>query len=126
MMSWSVVGRGCHAVMGNHYISFVDILGSGKVFSEHSWGEKKFLLKLFLSFKRIFLPTHKHVDERQDTGGRKTITGESAPLLLKQLDTFCQAEPSKAKIPWSSKWTRNHPTGPVSHVHLRRPPNLLH
>lgn len=57
-MSRSVVRSGCHAVMGNHYISFVDIFSCGQVFSEQSC-EKKFLLKLFLSSKRLFLPTHK-------------------------------------------------------------------
>lgn len=117
-MSQSVVCKGCHAVMGNHYISFVDIFSCCKVFSEHSWG-KKFLLKLFLSSKKLLLLAHKH--ERQDTGCVKTIAKESAPLLLKQVDTFCQAEPAKTEIPGSSNRTCNHPTGPASHIHHSHP-----
>lgn len=69
-MSRSVVRTDCHAEMGNHYIHFVDIFSCGQVFSVQSWKKKKFLLKLFLSSKRLFLPTHKHVDERQDTGSK--------------------------------------------------------
>lgn len=87
----------------------------------YSPGEKKILLKLFLSSKRLFLPTHKHVDEKQDTGGLKTITEESAPLLLKQLDTLCQAEPAKAEIPGSSDSSSNHPTASGSHIPLSHP-----
>lgn len=83
--------------------------------------EEKVLLKLFLSSKRLFLPAHKHVDERPDRGGLKTITEESAPLLLKQLDTLCQAEPAKAVIPGSSNNASNHPTAPISHIPLSRP-----
>lgn len=86
--------------------------------------KKKFLLKLYLSSKRLFLPTRKHVDERQDTGGLKTITEESAPLLLKQLDTLCQAEPAKAEIPGSSNRANSHPSAPVSHIPLSYSPSL--
>lgn len=120
-MSWSVVCSSCHAVRGNHYISFEDIFSCGQVFRVQSWGKKKILLNLFLSSKRLFLPTHKHVDKKQDTGGLKTITEESAPLLLKQLDTLCQAEPAKAEIPGSSDSSSNHPTASGSHILLSRP-----
>lgn len=47
-ISWSVArSSDCHAVMGNHYISFIDIFSCGQVFSEHSW-EKKVSIKAFL------------------------------------------------------------------------------
>lgn len=79
---------------------------------------KNNLLKLFLSFEAFSPHTHKHVDERNDTGGLKTVTEESASLLLKQLDTLCQAEPAKAEIPGSSNSAGNYPTAPVSHIPL--------
>lgn len=47
-MSRSVVRSSCHAEMGNHYISFIDIFSCGQVFSEQSWRKKKVSIKALL------------------------------------------------------------------------------
>lgn len=88
--------------------------------------KKSFYYSFSWALRGFFSPHTNMWMKDRTQGGLKTIREESAPLLLKQLDTLCQAEPAKAEIPGSTYRTHGTHITCFSHSPLSYTLDSLH